>query len=548
VSEAAAEGESTVAERSGLFTRTATGLVRGVPPRSSLIINFIPGHPTQTMVAVLLFALAVGPGGNPFLAVLLVVPMSLAFAYAFGLLTQMIPRSGGDYMLVSRVTHPAVGYVSVFCMTTAGLLSNAFFGLAVVTAGVTPLCVSVGLIGGWPGLVSWGQGAATSKGWLIFFGLAMFAFAGIMQLWGWRWILRLQNVFFWMVTASLTIVTVVTLFQSKSHFISKFNGFAQGITHKPDAYHSTISTAAKAGVAVSPSFSFSATIPIIAVFATTAIFSYWSTFVGGELRQASTIKTANNMALGGVIPLIVVAICTAVFFKTFGSDFLRAANGGGLPSDIATPGTTFFYLSGISVGSTLYTIVIFGLYIVFWPLITYISSLQQTRAIFAMSFDGALPKGVTRVNRYGCPDLALLFALLASAAVFIWAVYDQTGFFIVLAYALLVQLIAMGIVGLAAVLAPITRPELYRASTSQKSLAGIPLVQIAGAGAILTAVFVWWAYLHYDQLGANADMTKLLGWTIGPAILGGVFYFVVAAVKRSRGTDITLVYREIPPE
>ena len=63
--------------QSGLFARTATGLVRGVPPRSSLIINFIPGHPTQTMVAMLLFALAVGAGGNPFLAILLVIPMSL---------------------------------------------------------------------------------------------------------------------------------------------------------------------------------------------------------------------------------------------------------------------------------------------------------------------------------------------------------------------------------------------------------------------------------------------------------------------------------------
>src|SRR6266850_4312612 len=109
--------------KSGLFARTATGLVRGVPPRSSIILNFIPGHPTQTMAAVLLFALAVGPGGNPFLALLFVVPMTLSFAYSFGLLTQMIPRSGGDYMLVSRVIHPLVGIVSSFCMSMAGFLS-----------------------------------------------------------------------------------------------------------------------------------------------------------------------------------------------------------------------------------------------------------------------------------------------------------------------------------------------------------------------------------------------------------------------------------------
>ena len=197
------------------------------------------------MVAILLFALAVGVGGNPFLALLLVVPMSLSFAYAFGLLTQMIPRSGGDYMLVSRVIHPAIGWMSVFCMTTAGLLSNAFFGLAVVTAGVVPLCVAVGLVADWPGLVLWAQGAGSSKGWLIFFGLLMFAFAGIIQLGGWRRLLRIQNLFFWMVTASLGIVTIVTLFQSKGHFTDKFNSFAESFTNTPDAYGKTIADARK---------------------------------------------------------------------------------------------------------------------------------------------------------------------------------------------------------------------------------------------------------------------------------------------------------------
>jgi amino acid transporter len=205
-------------------------------------------------------------------------------------------------------------------------------------------------------------------------------------------------------------------------------------------------------------------------------------------------------------------------------------------------------LSSIAVGSTFFAILVFVLYIVFWPLITYISSLQQTRAIFAMAYDGVLPTSVTRVNRYGCPWLALLIALLMSAAVFVWAVFNATGFFEVLVYALLVQLIAMALVGLAGVLAPLLRPDLYRASASQKTVAGVPLVSIAGAGAILTGIYVWWAYLHYDQLGTNAHLGKLFAWTLGPAVLGFLVYVAVAAYKRSRGTDITLVYREIPPE
>ena len=529
----------------GLFTRTATGLVRGVPPRASLIMNMIPGHPTQTLAAVLLFALTVGPGGNPYLALLLVVPMTLSFAYSFGLLTQMIPRSGGDYMLVSRVIHPAVGYISVFCMTTAGLLSNAFFALAVTTAGISPLCSGVGLVGGYPGLVRFGTTVSTSKGWIIFFGLVMFCISGAIQLGGWRLLLRIQNILFAMVTAALVICGVVALVQSKSSFIGNFNGFSEKFTHDPHSYQSTISAAVKAGVNVSPSFSFSNTIPIVAVFATTAIFSYWASFVGGELRQASSIKTANNMALGGVVPLIVVAIFIAIFFHGYGSDFLRAAQANGLPAGIAAPGTPFFYLSSIGVGSTIYAVLVFLLYIVFWPLITYISSLQPTRAIFAMAFDGVLPSSVTRVNSRGCPWLALLISLLLSAVVFIYAVQDQTGFFQILAYATLVQLIAMALVGLSGVLAPRLRPALFRASTSQKTIGGVPVVSIAGVGAILTAVFVWFAYLHYDQLGTNADIPKLLFWTVGPVVLGLLFFVGVRVVK---GADAAQVYREIPPE
>ena len=529
----------------GLFTRSATGLVRGVPPRSSLILNLIPGHPTQTMAASLLFAMTVGPGGSPFLAMLLVVPMSLAFAYSFGYLTQMIPRSGGDYMLVSRVIHPAIGYVSVFCMTTAGLLSNAFFALAITTAGIAPLTSAVGLIGGYPGLVTFGSTVGSSKGWLLFFGALVFIISGLMQLAGWKTLLRIQNIFFAMVTLALVVCGVVALVQSKADFITNFNTFAASFTGDSQSYQGTIAAATAAGIDVAPAFSFSATIPIVAVFATTAIFSYWSSFVGGELRQGSTSKTARNMALGGIIPLIVVALFTLIFFRGYGSDFLRAAQANGLPEGIAGPGASIFYLSSIGVGSVAFAVIVFVLYMVFWPLLMYISTLQQTRAIFAMSFDGVLPKGVTRVNSKGCPWLALVISLIASYLMFIYSVWNATGFFQVLVYALLVQLIAMALVGLAGVVVPWTRPELYRASTTVRSFLGIPVVSIAGAGAILTAAFVWWAFLYYDQLGTNADIPKLLFWTVGPAVLGAVFFFAVRLIK---GPDAARVYREIPPE
>ena len=51
-----------------LFARQATGLVRAVPQRASLIFNFIPSHPAFVLSAGVFFAFSLFPGGNFILA------------------------------------------------------------------------------------------------------------------------------------------------------------------------------------------------------------------------------------------------------------------------------------------------------------------------------------------------------------------------------------------------------------------------------------------------------------------------------------------------
>src|SRR5690349_15475960 len=338
-----------------MYARNATGLVRGVSPRSSLIINFIPGHPAQSLAAGFFFVFALFPGGSYLVGLLLVIPMALAMSYAFGLLTQMIPRSGGDYMLVSRVIHPMVGLVSSFCMTLAGLLSNEFFGIAFV---------SIGLVGNWPRLVSWSC-TIQSENWTIALGGLMMVLSALILAGGWQFTLRIQNTLFWMVTGTLAISVLIAVFASHSTFVSNFNSFAEGIGGGHDAYQNTIDTAQKAGVNTDPSFSFHNTIPIAGFFATFSIFSYWSTFAAGEIRRANTLKIAHNMAIAGVGGILVVAVAAAIFFHTFGTSFMIAANGGG-----TTPiAAQYFSLIAASTDNSLIAIILFGGYIVFWPLI-----------------------------------------------------------------------------------------------------------------------------------------------------------------------------------
>src|ERR1700710_1615285 len=217
--------ESATVTDSGLFVRNATGLVRGMSQRASVVLNFIPGHPIQTLAAVMFFFLAVFPGANPYLALLIVLPMTLSFSYTFGLLTAMIPRSGGDYMIVSRVLGPLPGFISSFCMTMAGMLSNAFFAIVFVTSALGPSCVLIGKTGNHQSLIDFGNKIGSHRSWELGLGSLMIIVACLIHLAGWRWMIRFLSILFWIVTGGMLIAVADLLFTGKSSFAKNFDSF-----------------------------------------------------------------------------------------------------------------------------------------------------------------------------------------------------------------------------------------------------------------------------------------------------------------------------------
>src|ERR671936_2762083 len=134
-------------QTSGLYVRNATGLVREVKPWQAMAINFITGAPPFVIGIALFGALSGFPGGNFLLAALLTIPLALSVVYTFGFMTAAMPRSGGDYVLVSRTLHPALGTISSVCISLSSFLSIAFEALAMVTLGLAPALLIVGLIG-----------------------------------------------------------------------------------------------------------------------------------------------------------------------------------------------------------------------------------------------------------------------------------------------------------------------------------------------------------------------------------------------------------------
>ena len=114
-------------------------------------------------------------------------------------------------------------------------------------------------------------------------------------------------------------------------------------------------------------------------------------------------------------------------------------------------------------------------------------------------------------------------------------------------YATLAQLITHVLIGASAIAFPYRRKALYQASVSAKEVAGIPLTVIAGIGAILTSVFLYWAFFHYPFFGLQARL-NIIYW-VGGAVLFGLLWYVGARyIRRQEGVNIDRVYAEIPPE
>jgi amino acid transporter len=533
---------------SDLFVRQSTGLVREVKPWQAMAINFITGAPTFVIGIALFGALSGFPGGNFLLAIVLTVPLALSVVYAFGFLTSAIPRSGGDYVLVSRTLHPLLGVVSSVCISLSSFLSIAFEAIAMVTLGLAPGLIVIGLVGDSSTLVDWGNTVASNHNWQFALGSVGILAAGTAIGAGWTWSKRFMFSLLAFSLLGLIVAALIALFTSKGSFIGHFNSFSQPFTNDSDTYHSIISNAQKNGVNTSSSFSFAKTIPMVAVIAGISIYAYWSTFFAGELRQGNSLKTANRMGLASISILASVIVLVAIFFHGFGRDFLTAAFSadGGMPSQLASP-PAYFVLTSMQVNSVVFAVLMVASFVLFWPVIMAETTLQPPRTLFAWSFDGIAPKAVTQVSRNGAPLTATVITVILAIAAYAWAIYISNSFFQVIVYATLIQLITHFLVGISAIVFPYRRSELYRASVSAKTVFGVPVMVFAGIGAILTTVFLYFCYFHYSFFGL-ADKGQLWIWLGGAVGFGVIWYFAARAFRQSQGVNIDRVYAEIPPE
>jgi APA family basic amino acid/polyamine antiporter len=539
------ETPTAATEAPTLFTRKATGLVREGRTRDALFYNVMWSSVALTFAFYWLF-LDSYSGSSAILGVLFAAVLGLPMAFLYAMFTQIMPRSGGDYVFNSRVLHPAIGFAANFSFCLWVIVSSGIYTTYIANYGFGAFARTMAGFTGATGWLSFGHWFSTEWG-LFLTGVAiLLVSAGLFVAGGTHLFFRVQLWCFGLyLLGAIGLPIVVGLLQSRSGFLHNFNAYAANLG-TPHASAALAASAAKAGFAPSK-FSLHASIRSISVFWFVYGFLFSSTYFAGEIRLQK--RTHLKSMPGAVLVAVVTMLLMVPTFTHVASYAFNGRLGLANPAayGFAAGAPAYPEIIGIASGSAILstlTIVGFAAGLFIWLPQT---MLLVSRSMFAWSFDRVAPERLSWVEpRTRSPLIAL--AIILALVVASTAIYSFTTWFTTLTVELGVSF-TMVVTAIAGILLPFRHPALVAASPYGRRIAGIPLFTLVGAIALLGflgAIFVLlWDPSSGTSLAKNPGKLEL---SLLVYVIGFAIYYASKAIRRRQGIELELVYRELPPE
>jgi len=535
---------------SRLFVRRSTGLVREASALDATIFNAVFSAPVGATLAIgVLWALSAFPGADPVWATIIAVVINIPVLIMMALLASSMPRTGGDYVWVSRILSPPLAMISNFAAALSAMIGATFWARFFPVFALGPVLVALGVIFNNDTMVEWGTNFQTDNLWIFLGGFAMILLITVILISGVRTTFRWQNWFWIIATIGTFIAFLALLFGDTAGFTSNFNSingdFGGGTTDD------VLAAAGTAGVAPDLA-NFDATLPTVFAIMVFMMWNWWSVYLSGELKSASDRGRQLGVMFGGLLwDGVFIVIGLLLFFKVVPYDLATALNTAENEAYAIPSGPWYQFLASLVHNIPVLAVVILGSFL-FWSLPAMVgNTFMPIRSVFAWAFDRLLPEKLAEVNeRTHSPVPAILLVMTLVTAMLAWSVLS-TDFFTWLALGVEAGVVCVVIVGIAAILFPSRRPDLYQASPANIRFAGIPVLYIVAPLAILVMLFLVWLTVTYPALALAGNPDNL--WQI-PAfmgmivVIGLVLYYGAKMVRRGQGVDVDLVYRELPPE
>jgi amino acid transporter len=533
--------------RSSVFVREATGLVRGLTLLDALIINMAILNTLIPFIWVPTLTMYLFPGVDLGQAYFVGFLVSIPIAMIYIQMSTAMPRSGGDYVWVSRALHPAIGFANNWALTIGVIIYGAFV-MNAYTLSQFFLSSQLGVLGVLTAnstLSQWSALLATPTVSLEICS-GVLAISAVISVLGLKWVRRAWTIYFAMMMLGTVVILGLLATTPPSTFAAKFDSYS---TVLGTTYSGLMEAAGKAGWApqYSPMGALSA-IPMTMMIYGGFTFTV---YLGGEIKRADR-NILSSIMLCLLIGGIVFAAGFSLVAYSFGSSFVSALSYVSFAhpeaNPLTVPGTVFALLSILLVDNpVLYWFIFIAAitsYLIF--ILSYYQILS--RIFFAWSFDRVAPNALADVNeRFNAPVKSIVFTfVLAEIFAFMW-VFIPIG--LQMLNVTLLFVVALAIMGLSAAVFPFRRKAIYDASPKivKLEVGGIPVVTICG---VITFVFmiVAFVYSYLTPSFSGPTSPAALTATAGLFIGGLVVFYIVKAYRKGQGIDIALLFKEIPPE
>lgn len=520
-----------------LFVRNATGLVRELNGFDAFNLVFsavlIPVGITQTLG----FAPAAFQGSNVMVAYILAAIVMFFFGWVYLSLTVAMPRSGGDYVWVSRMLHPSIGFVTNVTLTFV-FLTWISFNFTTMLSYLAPAAFYV-----WGASKNTVDAISSQTSQIIVSTLLTLIFAFLMSM-GTKRVALYMRVLFWIVWIGMGLWIIGLIATGGSSFEQNFQTMTGVSTEK------IISLAEKNGYHAGSAINWGMTfLAMIYAFQTLTGFQ-WTGYFAGEIRNVR--KTATTSIIGGLIAAALLYIFgSGLVYKAFGYNFFNALTFLGFHSPDKLPPSVQYVLPALTKYMVLpsllkgYIALSFLLAVLWW---TPTGFMLGTRNLFAWAFDRLMPQSLADVSeRFHSPVKAIFTIAVVVEIINILNVYFGLSSFLVNIIA--VMSLAFIFVSLAAMLFPFTRRELFNDSPRLVKIRflGIPFISIAGFISVLTWVFVLIVAFSASQFGLQITGKAMIEAFSVP-VLAIIYYLIINIIRRSQNIDLSATFKELPPE
>ena len=529
------------------FVRASTGLVREFSHFDIFVQTFSIVGVGMGSLTVLEYLPFFFPGADTAGVLFVSLLVALVFATLWGGLTAALPRSGGDYVWMTRILprFPVIGFMYAIMYGIFGqmLSVGGFLTYFYVNSVLSPTIAGVGLVSGNSALTKVAQFVATGNGLfmtgLILWGIAILTVSArpgrISKLINIMWLFGLIAAFLWI---------IVGFAFGNQLFQKAFDGqFGAG------QYVRILSIGKQAG--------FTRLMPtVVATLSAGFSLGYLSSFsnfqipvwAAGEIRRSEQVWKPFYLAL--VLSAAVFIAIVESMFHLMGSDWLGAismaantpSTAGLLP--FSTAPSFVFFLTVLFKDNPILVFLINAGLIVSGFVSFLVPIVANSRLIFSLSFDRMLPRALADVTGKSAVPIKAI-SLVGLLGIIWFGVYTYASFVSAFLGSLPPLSVAWTIAALLFAFFPWLNKELYERTLPAifKLRLGLPIITWLGFFIAITQAWASYAFVTSSLYPAFGEETLLL------IVIGSlVAYFGIAKFRKRQGIDLRLLFDEIPPE